>query len=242
MDFSVGLAVYDFLPVLFTGIAMVYVWRMTQAFAPQHAMLAAIGGILVVTAGLTKAGWKLIVATTGIDIYFLSQLLFPLMAPGFILVMFGVWAMVRCADDKSVPAWFWMLPLVVIASAFSWAGYRMFVAQIERGWFQPLLILVSVGNVALISMLISASVRRKKWGLAGLFFLNIVMTFALQPIAAMENLSLAMHWIEQTLTSAGAGAFAFAAYGLSRVLLGIPDAQPLQLDIDSEPSFAELTG
>ncbi|MEM9954978.1 MAG: hypothetical protein AAF846_25445 [Chloroflexota bacterium] len=240
MDFSVGLAVYDFLPVLLTGIALFYVWRMTQTFAPGQAIFAAIGGTLVVTAGLTKASWKLIVATTGTDIYLLSQLLFPLMAPGFILVMFGVWGLVRRANDKVVPAWFWVLPLVVICSAFSWAGYRMFIEQIERGWFQPLLILVSIGNVALISMLISVSVRNKKWGLAGLFFLNIVMTFALQPIAAMENLSITMHWIEQTLTAAGAGTFAFAAYGLSQVLLSISDAQPLR--INDEPIFANLIG
>ncbi|MEL6405398.1 MAG: hypothetical protein AAFR81_13600 [Chloroflexota bacterium] len=238
MDYSVSLALYDFAPVLFIGIAMFYVWRMVQNFAPEQAQLAAVGGILVVTAGLTKAGWKLIVATTSMDIYFLSQLLFPLMAPGFILVMFAVWAMVRRANDKTVPTWFSILPVVVIAGAFLWAGQRMFILQIERGWFQPLLMLVSIGNVALISMLVSASMRHKKWGLAGLFFLNIVMTFALQPIATMENLSITMHWIEQTLTTFGAGAFAFAAYQLSRVLLGTPDAEPMR--IADEPSFAEI--
>lgn len=238
MEYSISLALYDFAPVILTGIALYYVWQMTRAFAPQQQMLALFGGVLVVAAGVTKASWKLIIASSGTDVVWLSQLLFPLMAPGFILVMFAVWAMVRGAVDKVVPPFWGILPVAVIFGAFLWADYRMFIQNIERGWFQPLLMLVSVGNVALISLLISASVRRKQRLLAGLFFINIVMTFALQPIAAMDNLSVAMHWLEQTLTTLGAGAFAFAAYGLARVMIGVPQAQPLQDD----PVFADMVG
>jgi len=237
MDFSLSLALYDFVPVLLTGIALFYVWQMSRHFAPQQRSLAAVGATLVVAAGLSKASWKLIVASTGTDLVLLSQLLFPLMAPGFVLMAFVVWAIVRRANEQSVPPWLWVLPILVITAAFLVADYRMFIAQIERGWFQPLLVLVSIGNVAMIAFFISASVRRRRWGLAGLFLLNIGMTFALQPIAAMDNLSITMHWVEQTLTAVGAGAFALAAYRLDRVLRGVPDPQPLRPEEDR--AFAE---
>jgi hypothetical protein len=239
MDYSISLALFDFVPVLFTGIALYYVWSMTRDHAPQHRYLALLGGILIVAAGLTKASWKMIIASTGTDVVWLSQLLFPLMAPGFILAMVAVLAIVRGANGQTNPLWLPIIPLVLIGGAFLWADYRIFIAQIERGWFQPLLLLVSVGNAVMIGLLVSASVRRKKWLLAGLFFANIVMTFALQPIAAMDNLSIAMHWLEQSLTAAGAGAFAYAAYGLSRVLAGVEDQAPLILQDD--PVLVDIT-
>ena len=54
--------------------------------------------------------------------------------------------------------------------------------------------------------------------IAVLFTVNLAMVFALIPISQMESYSIAIHWLEQTLTAIGAAAFAYAAYGLYQAM------------------------
>ncbi|NJL57293.1 hypothetical protein HC928_20730 [bacterium] len=65
-------------------------------------------------------------------------------------------------------------------------------------------------------LLIREALRRELPVAAGMVFLNLAMVFALQPIAARPDKSMALHWLEQTLTSGGAAAFALAAHLLLR--------------------------
>jgi len=82
------------------------------------------------------------------------------------------------------------------------------------------LLLASVANVGLSILLIRDALRVQRRGAALLFFVNIAMVFALQPIAAMPDKSIAIHWFEQTLTTGGAAAFALASYLLLRTVIG----------------------
>jgi hypothetical protein len=56
------------------------------------------------------------------------------------------------------------------------------------------------------------------------------MVFALQPIAAMPDKSIAIHWFEQTLTSGGAAAFALAGYLMLRYVTSSLSELPVVLD------------
>lgn len=209
-DYTVGLALYDFFPSLFTGIALFYLARMLPQAA--HARLAALGGGLVVLAGVLKATWKLIMATSGTDIVLFSEALFPLMGPGFFFVALAVWASLR---SRPTP-YLWRVAALVAALAFVLAG--LLTLNTERGYFPVFLMLASLSNVALSVMLINAAVRRGRWLAGGLFFVNIAMVFALQPIAQMPDKSIAIHWFEQSLTTGGAAAFALAAFLLYRTM------------------------
>ncbi|MBK1717687.1 hypothetical protein [Thiocystis violacea] len=215
LDFPVSLALFDFLPVLLMGVALWYLARLVQAIeAPLH-RLAWLGGLLIVAGGLSKATWKLLVAATGVDIGWLATALFPLMAPGFALLAVAIWGSARRIRGRR-PLAGWRLALLMVTLAFAVAAIRHWLLDIPRGWFLPLLVLVSLGNLVTSIQLIGLAFHLRRRSIAMLFMVNLAMILALQPIAMSLPDTLAMHWFEQSLTSLGTGCFALAAYLLWR--------------------------
>lgn len=212
-DFTIGLALYDFVPVILTGLAVYFIASVVRMKGVPAHQIAAVAAGLVFAAGLSKAIWKLIATLAGQDLVWLASMLFPLMAPGFALLAAGIWASQRPKPPQT--ALFWLIPLVLIAAVFALAVYRM-GAGIERGWFMPIMTLASLSNIGLTMMLFIMAWRRGLRGVAILFTVNLAMVFALIPIAQMDSHSIAMHWLEQTLTAVGAAAFAYSAFRLSR--------------------------
>lgn len=217
-DFTLGLALYDFLPVVLTGVAVWYLARLVMARGVPNGGLAFVGAGLVFAAGLSKAMWKLNVTLTGQDLTWLANLLFPLMAPGFVLIGVGIWAVERQLRGKQAPPWIWAATVAAIVAVYVLAFVRIVDPQIERGWFMPMMGMASVGNIGLTVLLIVLSLRYSKWGLAILFVINLAMVFVLIPIAQIEPKTISLHWIEQTITSGGAAAFALASFRLFGLL------------------------
>jgi hypothetical protein len=222
-DFTLGLALYDFVPVGLTGIAVYFIARVVRDRAVPAHQMAALAAVLVFAAGLSKAIWKLIATLAGQDLTWLASMLFPLMAPGFALLAVGVWASQRRQPPKT--ALFWLVPVMLIGGVYAVAVYRM-GAGIERGWFMPIMALASLSNITLTILLFKMAWQRGLRWVALLFTVNLGMVFALIPIAQMDSHSIAMHWLEQTLTAVGAAAFAYSAFRLSR-------------DISSQPHVAD---
>ncbi|MFP4322319.1 MAG: hypothetical protein ACLFTK_07690 [Anaerolineales bacterium] len=235
-EYSIPLAVYDFAPALFTGAALYFLAQLVRHHAPQLRWLAYSGGGLVVLAGVLKASWKLVMALSAQDIVLLSEIMFPLMGPGFAFVAFALWGGLRRADDKPIPANISALAMGIVAVAIALAFISTVVMGNERGYFPVFLMLASISNVGLSIMLIRAALRRGQRGIAGLFFVNIAMVFALQPIAATPDKTMALHWFEQTLTSGGAACFALASYLLWRAAV-----HPAQLPRTPEPARRPAT-
>ncbi|MGF1507058.1 MAG: hypothetical protein ACFB51_18285 [Anaerolineae bacterium] len=217
-EFTIGLALYDFLPGIFIGIALFLIARMVQRTDPSSAPMAYIGAGLVTASGVFKALWKLIIATGGPDIVLLDEQLFILMAPGFTLTMVAVWSALRARRGKHSPGWLWVLPVAAIAIVYAIGLYQTLGAGVERGWFQPVMSLASIANLTLTVLLVIECVRSGKWPVGVLFVINFVMIFPLIAIAQMSEISIAMHWFEQTLTVGQSAAFALAAYLLSRTV------------------------
>ena len=217
-DFTLGLALYDFVPVLFTAVAVLFIARMIQQHEPTRAPLAYTGAGLVIAAGLSKALWKLLVTTTGQDIGLLANALFPLMAPGFTLLAFSFWSAMCRRRGNATRHYITVMSLLAIFLVFLIAFIRSWGLEIERGWFMPIMTLASVTNLALTVMLMVAAWRQGRWPLALLFVVNVAMVFALQQIAQIEPMTIALHWLEQTLTAVGAGAFALASFWLYQAL------------------------
>jgi len=214
--FPISLALYNFLPVTLTGLALWFLARYVADQAPREHRLALLGGALILAGGLAKASWKLLAATTGTDLVWLSNALFPLMAPGFALLAPALWGALRGQRGRPVPGGLWRVGVAAIMLAFAAAALRHGVLAIRRGWFLPLLVLASLGNLAASVLLIRAALLLRSWGTALLFGVNLLMIFALQPIAMMNPKPLAMHWLEQSLTALGTACFAAAAYRLWR--------------------------
>lgn len=235
-DFTLGLALFDFVPVIFTGLAAWFLAQTVTAQGVPTPRLAFVGAALLLAAGLSKAAWKLIATLTGEDLAWLANLLFPLMAPGFVLLAVGMWGVARRAGGRPVPASLWIGPLAAIAGVYALAAYRGIDPGIERGWFMPMMGLASVGNLGLTAILIGLAIRARRFGLVSLFVLNLAMIFALIPIAQINPKPVSLHWLEQTVSAGGAAAFALACYRLQRHL-GLAPPRP-RGTVQAEPAVA----
>ena len=213
-DFTLSLALFDFLPVLFTGLAVYWIACMAQVGDREYAYWPLLGAGLVFAAGALKATWKLTITVTQQDINWMANALFVLMAPGFVLLLVGLWRSRRRLAGKAAPAWWWGVAFVLILLTYGLAAYRTWGAPVERGWFMPMMSLASFGNITLTILLFVTAWGRGKRGLAFLFTVNLAMVFALIPIAQVDHKSIALHWFEEALTTFGAASFALAAYWL----------------------------
>lgn len=83
-NFTVSLALFDALPVLFFCIGM---FLIASRF---HNLFFFIGIILCILAGCGKVLWKILVAAKGYDIHFLNQQLRILMPLGFFFIIVGL--------------------------------------------------------------------------------------------------------------------------------------------------------
>ena len=227
-EFPLSLALYNFLPVGLTGVALWFLLRLVRDQDPDNARLALVGAGLVLFGGLSKASWKLVASLTGTDIAWLGAALFPLMAPGFALLAASIWGATRRLRRRSSPSWLRGTALVAVVTAFGVAAVRLWALEIPRGWFLPLLALASLGNLLLSVLLIAAALRLRRWAIALLFGVNLGMVFALQPIAMANPKTLPMHWLEQSMTAIGTACFALGAYlfwqfGRDRIGSALPD-------------------
>ncbi len=200
--------------MLLTALALFCIAHLARALSPTTKPMALLGAALVVLAGLCKALWKLILALGGPDLPWLASALFPLMAPGFTLLALALWRAQRKTLAPSRRPW--IMPLALIGLAYGTAALRSFGLSVERGWFLPLMTLASVANLTLTALLLRETWRRRALWLAPLFLVNLGMVFALQRIARIEPKTLSIHWLEQSLTTAGAWAFALGAWLLYR--------------------------
>ncbi len=213
-QYGLDLALYNFLPVLLTALALFCIARLVRALALASGPMALSGTALVVLAGLCKALWKLILALGGPDLPWLANALFPLMAPGFTLLALALWHAQR--KTSAPPRLPWLIPLALIGLSYAAAALRSWGLAVERGWFLPLMILASLANLTLTALLLRETWRRRALWLAPMFLVNLAMVFALQRIARIEPMTLSLHWLEQSLTVLGAGAFALGACLLYR--------------------------
>ncbi len=218
-DFTLGLALFDFAPVVLTALAVWMLYKFSSESGIDWAWLSGVGAGLIVSAGFCKATWKLNVVLTGHDIEWLASLLFPLMAPGFALLTAGIWSALRAHQGRNPSNGFWLGALLLIGITAIAAVILTLTSSAERPWFQPVFLLASLSNIMLTVLLVTAAFRRQMKLTALLFTMNLAMVFVLIPISQIRPMTIQIHWIEQSLTTMGTAAFAYAAFRFRRALL-----------------------
>ena len=230
-EFSKSVALFDFAPVFLGGIGMVLAARTVGRWHANLASTALIAALLIPLGGVCKASWKLVIALTGTPITALENLLFLLMAPGFVLLAASVararrqWVQSTTTDGRqgdTVGVWLWLLvPLVG-------AGLAVAAMPDTRAWFVWLLGVTVVANAGL---LIQAGLWARAAGggrlTIALLGFNFVATLTLSGLARMDD-GEATAWIQQTVNLFAQGSLALAFWRLHQRLVptSIPRTAP----------------
>lgn len=212
--YSVSVALFDFVPVLVSGAGLVLLARGIARRRPRYAALAWAAALLVPLGGLCKASWKLILALDGTRIDWLENLLFILLAPGFIGLAYALFHARRpvAPADASGPSWarvaLWLsLPLVAaLATAVLAPG--------TRGWFFVLLAATVLANFALIAQaLIAARQWRLGWPVIAAFIYNLIASLMLGGLARLPEAE-ASAWLQEGVNLSAQLALAYGGWRL----------------------------
>lgn len=202
MEYTLSLALVDFLPVIFTAIGLIYIARMVSHISNAHGQAAYVGATLTVAGGFFKALWKLLIASSGgtIDINWMEDGLFVWMAPGYTLLLWSVWQTVRSVNNKQT--WnAWIAPLAVIGLMFA-GSYFLYTSDPASPAWERVLLSIMVLATTITGILLIVFGFRQKLPLAGwLFIINLVGIFLLNGLARMDEQTIALQWIEESINT-----------------------------------------
>lgn len=208
---SLPLALQDFVPVLVSAVGWTFVVRVTGRASPAAGHLAAVGAVLVVTGGCSRALWKLLVALDGPDVGILHAALYPLLAAGFLALGAALWA----ANAGRAPGrGAYLLPVITVTLL----GGLTLLLDPTRGRIVPILWLAvaTAGSIAVGILLALRARRLGHTGIAALFIVGIIATLLLNGLARLATQSEPTQWLEQGLNTFNQLVFALAAWQLWR--------------------------
>ncbi len=213
-DYSLSLALFDFLPVLLSGIGLYLLANLLTRAWPAARPVLLLGFALVIAGGLSKAIWKLIWVLTQTNLVVLDAALFVCMAPGMVLL-----AMHTAAASR-----YWrggggaMRPgrnsLFVIVPVLAAAAVLAVLRPETRAWFFVLLAASALANIVMTALL-----ARLSWGwgqrlTAAVFLVSILLTLSLSGLARIAADSLPLQWLAENINLFATGTFALGVWRL----------------------------
>ena len=196
-DFSVSMALVDYIPVVLFFFASAILMRdlydkMTKA---SFALFAA-GSLDITLAGALKATWKLLYAAGVCNFEALDHMFFPVQSIGFLLAGAGMLVMLLKDPTAEKKA------LAVAPPVF--AGTFVFVG------------LMVTGLGVMDAVLCILSVKAKKPWLIAVFALSFICSLGMGYLSSQDFAEAAMNWIAEGVNVVGQGTLLVGAYLLSR--------------------------
>ncbi|WP_298818488.1 hypothetical protein [Chloroflexus sp.] len=213
MEYSLALALEDYLPVIFSIIGVSLIARTIWQLDRPLGMMAFVGVGLMAVGGVLKATWKLLMAINGTDVPLFSQALFPMIAPGFTLIAMAVYSYTRQLRGKAGVRWPWLAPLIVISL---FVGGSALIAANGGPWRVPLIMLATIANVALLLMLAVGAWRRNMRPLAVVFVVVLLVVIGMSQMASNVPQTIAVQWFEQIAQTLAQLAFCLGVWQLTR--------------------------
>ncbi len=214
---EVALGVHDLIPVALAAVGLGMVAAAVGRVQPAGYRPAGLGAVLVVLGGLSKAIAKLIGAIAdSAPPQLLDDALFPLLAPGMVLLAAAViagrgtggWAAVIVSRPLLVPLMVWLVAGAVAAFAGSGPPKTLLIG------------IATLGNIALGVALIWWSRRLGLRAVAVLFGVNLIIVIGLAGMARALEPTTAAQWIEQNVNLVGQLAFLVASRSLLHAATG----------------------
>ena len=185
-DFSVSMALVDYIPVIFFALASVILMRdLYNKMSKGAFALFAAGTIDITCAGALKATYKLLYATGACDFEALNDMFFPVQSIGFLLAGIGILAML-CHKQSEAAV------MAVAPPVFS--GTFVFVGLMVAG----------LGIMDAVLCILSA--KLKKPGLIALFVLSFVCSLCMGYLSSQDFAEASMNWIAEGVNVVGQGA------------------------------------
>lgn len=197
-EFSVAMALVDFIPVIFFLAAAVLLQRdLYNKMSKGAFALFAAGTVDVICAGALKALYKLLYALNVCDFQPLSQMFFPVQSIGFLLAGLGVVAMLTHKQGH-----------VMAAAPVLYSGTFLFVGLMVAG--------LGCMDVGLMIM----AKRMKKAALIPVFILSFVCCLGMGYLSSKTFDKASMNWIAEGVNVAGQGMLFLGVMLLHKAGLG----------------------
>ena len=180
-EFSVPMALTDFIPVFLFGISAVLMQRDLYNKMPKYSFACfAAGCVNAFLAGFLKAVWKLLYAMGICDFQVLNSMFLPMQSLGLLLTGLGL--VIMFTGRKSAA-------LAVAPPVFR--GTMVFVSMMV------------LGLGAMCGSLSALAVRMKKKSLIPVFVLCFFCYMGMGFLASREGNSAASNWLEQGINTVG---------------------------------------
>ena len=180
-NFTISMALMDFLPVIFFGITgVVLLCDLHNKMTKGVYTLLAAGAVNVFMAGFCKALWKLLYAANICDFVALEKMFMPVNSLGLLFVGLSLIGML-CSKRKS--AVLSVAPPVFASS-------------------MPFIMMMVVGLGGLCAGLSILAVKMKKGAATVLFVLSFVCAMAMGYMSSQDSTLAWVNWAEQSINTA----------------------------------------
>jgi hypothetical protein len=179
-NFTIPMALMDYLPVFFFGVTAVLLLRdlYNKMFKGAYALLAA-GSVNVFLAGFCKATWKLLYAAGICDFVALEEMFMPVNSLGLLFVGLSLIGML-CWKRK---------------------GALLSVAPVPFTSSMPFIMMMVVGLGGLCTGLSILSAKMKKAPVMILFILSFVCAMAMGYMSSQDSTQSWVNWAEQSINT-----------------------------------------
>ena len=179
-NFTVPMALMDFVPVIFFGITAVILLQdlYNKMFKGAYALLAA-GSVNVFMAGFCKALWKLLYAANICNFVALEEMFMPVNSLGLLFVGLSLIVML-CRKKK---------------------GGMLSVAPPVFASSLPFIMMMVVGLGGMCASLSVISAKMKKAPVMILFILSFVCAMAMGYMSSQDSTQAWVNWAEQSINT-----------------------------------------
>jgi hypothetical protein len=196
MDFTVSMALVDYIPVLFFALAAIILLRDLYSKMSKTAFaLFAAGVTNVAIAGALKATWKLLYAAGVCNFQALNAMFFPVQSIGFMLAGVGILLMIcKKKNSQSFAA--------AVPPVFS--GTFVFVGLMVAG----------LGMMDAVLCILAAKLK-KPW-LIAIFVFSFVCSLCMGYLSSKDFAEASMNWIAEGVNVVGQGTLLVGTYLLHK--------------------------
>ena len=184
-NFTISMALMDYVPVIFFGVTMVLLQRdLYSKMRPGVYAIFSAGTINVFMAGFLKATWKLLYAANICDFVLLEKMFLPVNSIGLLMVGLSLIGMM-CSKPKDV------------------AVLSVAPAAVRGSFLFIMMMVVGLGGMCAVMSILAAKMKKK--GAILLFVLSFAAAMGMGYMSSQNSTLAWVNWAEQSINCVSQG-------------------------------------